>query len=651
MVGSLGFCLALPDRIVGSEPAAPAKINTFSVTNTNDSGPGSLRQAILDANGNAGLDTIAFNIPGTGVQTITVTSALPTITDSVTIDGYTQPGAAPNTQVNGNDAVILIELRRGNFMFSSAGLLIQAGNSIVRGLIINTFSDSGIRLSLNGGNVITGNIIGTNAAGATDIGNADGINISFCSNNTIGGTTTAARNVISGNGGRGIFLSTQSSGSLIQGNFIGTNFAGTAALPNNSGGIFSDGNGNNTIGGTADGARNIISGNRDNAGIFVSSASTSLPGDTIQGNFIGTDLTGTVAVGNSIGVWLNFASNNTVGGQITSARNLISGNRSHGLFITGDFAQNNKVFGNYIGTDATGTAPLGNAGSGVDISDAPVVPFNRIGDIPAGDGNVIAFNQLSGVAVEGNTTAAYIQSNSIFSNKGLGIDLGADGVTPNDQGDGDLGPNKLQNFPVITSVTNNVNQSMITGTLNSTPNATFFLSFYSNAACDPSRNGEGTVLLVASFGVSTSASGDATFSLAAPPFPSGHFVTATARDSAGNTSEFSPCAFLRIDSVAPPAGHTSGGQQIKLTGEFAGLSSVTMGGSPASFFYTNGSGDTSMITVTTPAHSVGAVDIVLTPTSGGTLTKANAFAYLPTVFTDDTITVEETTAKAQHILE
>jgi hypothetical protein len=108
---------------------------------------------------------------------------------------------------------------------------------------------------------------------------------------------------------------------------------------------------------------------------------------------------------------------------------------------------------------------------------------------------------------------------------------------------------------------------------------------------------------------------------------------------------------LRIDSVTPPAGRTSGGQQIVLSGQFAGLSSVTMGGNSASFFYTNGAGDTTKITVTTPAHSVGAVDIVLTPSSGSTLTKTNAFAYLPTVFTDDTIVVGQTTAKAQHILE
>jgi plastocyanin len=105
---------------------------------------------------------------------------------------------------------------------------------------------------------------------------------------------------------------------------------------------------------------------------------------------------------------------------------------------------------------------------------------------------------------------------------------------------------------------------------------------------------------------------------------------------------------LRIDSVAPPAGRDSGGQPVKLTGSFANLSTVTIGGVSVSWSYTNG---TSEVTFTTPAHAAGAVDIVLTPTSGSTLTKTNAFAYLPTVFTDNTLTVGVTTAKAQHVIE
>jgi hypothetical protein len=110
----------------------------------------------------------------------------------------------------------------------------------------------------------------------------------------------------------------------------------------------------------------------------------------------------------------------------------------------------------------------------------------------------------------------------------------------------------------------------------------------------------------------------------------------------------SPSSTLRIDNVLPPAGRTTGGQQVKLTGSFANLSTVTMGGVSASWNYTNG---TSEITVTTPAHAVGAVAINLAPTSGSAYTKNNAFAYLPTIFTDNTLVVGTTTAKAQHIIE
>lgn len=108
---------------------------------------------------------------------------------------------------------------------------------------------------------------------------------------------------------------------------------------------------------------------------------------------------------------------------------------------------------------------------------------------------------------------------------------------------------------------------------------------------------------------------------------------------------------LNISTVTPKAGRISGGQQINLTGAFAGLSTVTMGGASASWSYTNGAADTSAITITTPLHSVGAVQIDLSPVSGTGYSKPNAFAYLPTVFTDDTLSVGITTAKAQHIIE
>ncbi len=533
------------------EPRAHAA-STFTVINISDSGAGSLRQAILDANATVGQDTIAFNIPGTGVHTITPNSVLPAITESVVIDGYTQPGSSPNNLANGDNAVLLVELDGSGIPGGAVltpGLQINASNCEVKGLVINRFIGEGISIvgsagSHTSGNIIQGNFIGTNATGTVARGNNDGVKIQFSNNNLIGGTTAAARNVLSGNGGRGILVATGASTNLIQGNFIGTTVDGTAALGNSSGGIFSGGTGPDTIGGTVAGARNVISGNVANAGIFIQSGTST--GPVIQGNLIGTDVTGTVALGNHFGIWLNFGSslgNGTIGGTADGARNVISGNRSDGVFISGG-SRNNQLLGNYIGTDITGTQPLGNAGNGVRIEESAT--NNSLGGPLAGQGNTIAFNTGNGVRVltSPNSNGNSIRRNSIFSNGGLGIDLGGDGVTPNDPGDGDQGSNNLQNFPVITSVTTNGTQTAITGTLNSAPNTTFTVNLYSNNACDPSGNGEGA----APFGpgavaVATNASGNGTFALTL----SNGLLAAT--DPTGNTSEFSACGPASILTI------------------------------------------------------------------------------------------------------
>jgi hypothetical protein len=173
----------------------PVLADTLVVTNTSDSGTGSLRQAIIDANTVAGTDTITFNIPGAGPHTIQLLSALPVISEPVVIDGYTQPGTSPNTSGPGlgTNAVLEIELDGTNAGADVNGLHIVAGSSTVRGLVINRFEGTGIVLETNGGNILEGNFIGTDTTGTDGLSNfIGGILITRAENNTIGGTTAGA---------------------------------------------------------------------------------------------------------------------------------------------------------------------------------------------------------------------------------------------------------------------------------------------------------------------------------------------------------------------------------------------------------------------------------------------------------------------------
>ena len=317
-----------------------ALLATFVVTSTSDSGAGSLRQAILNANASIGTQTIDFNIPGTGVHTISPVSALPAITNPVVIDGYTQPGATPNTLANGDNAALEIVLDGSTAGANAAfGLHITAGGSTVRGLVIDNFGSpftgDGILIDTNGGNTIAGNFIGIDPTGNFAAGNVNsGVNVGSA-NNTIGGTTPAARNVISGNNsefpresvGDGILISVSgATGTVVQGNFIGTDAEGTLFVPNYRIGVELDSVSGETIGGTTSGARNVISGNNEAIGIESSSRVV------VQGNYIGTDVTGSVLLGNNRGVVIELnSSNNTVGGTAPGAGNVIAGNGVPGV--------------------------------------------------------------------------------------------------------------------------------------------------------------------------------------------------------------------------------------------------------------------------------------------------------------------------------
>ena len=291
---------------------------TFVVTTTNDSGPGSLRQAITDSNLNPGsTNQISFAIPGTGPFTIAPTSLLPEIVVPAVIDATTQNGfaGAPVVELNGANSS------------GAAGLNITGGGSTIRGFVINRFGAAGITMAANGGNVIEGNYLGTDLSGTAEAHNGTGVD-PFSANNRIGGTTANARNIISGNLNGGVIIAgATATGNVVSGNYIGTNAGGTGALPN-GGGVFIQDASSNTIGGNSPAARNIISGNgtivAGGTGVNVSGAAT---GNRITGNYIGTDVTGTFAIPNTgNGVCLCPGSSGTfLGGEGLGDGNLISG--------------------------------------------------------------------------------------------------------------------------------------------------------------------------------------------------------------------------------------------------------------------------------------------------------------------------------------
>ena len=567
--GNAGFTVTLPVPVVGRHLSATATDPqgntsefsqtlptvslipplTFTVTNTNDSGPGSLRQAMLDANARVAAtpNTIAFNIPGAGVQTIKPAGALPVIIEPVTIDGYTQPGARANTSPTLFNGTVLIQLYSTNAA-AVDGLSLAWGGNTVRGLNIVNFKGSAIELTGGSGSAIEGNILGIDPAGAT-LANYYGVNIAASSNNTVGGTSPASRNVVCANSYAGIYLLGNAvTGSQVLGNLIGLAPDGASKRPN-AVGVQLVGAMNTTVGGTATGCRNVISGNA--TGVYLQTATNNF----VLGNYIGTDPTGLLAAGNSQdGVILSSSASNIIGGTVSGAGNVISANAisstGYDAIKLSTSARANQVLGNLIGLDATGMLPLGTGGNGITISGS----FNQIGGTAVGAGNAIAYCKNTGVIVTSATsTNNSIRGNSIFANGLLGIDLNGDGVTVNDAGDTDTGPNWKQNFPLLTAITNSAGSALISGTLNGKSNTTFQLDFFASPTGDPSGYGEGQYF-VGTTNVATDAAGNATFSVEFPAALAGRHVTATATDPFGNTSEFSP--WLAAVSVLPPAQFT-----------------------------------------------------------------------------------------------
>lgn len=514
---------------------------TFTVTNTNDSGAGSLRQAIIDSNGSVGIDTIAFNIAGSGPHSISLATSLPAITGPVFVDGYTQPGAIPNSNpiTMGSNAVLMIEIV-GTGSINALLFQTNSGGSTVRGLVINRFSIA-IQL-VSGGNTIAGNYIGTDPTGGIALGNGVGIRIVDSDNNVIGGTTPDARNVISANTNRQVDNSFTISNTTVQGNFIGLNSAGTAGLGGTGGLAFSAAS-SSLIGGSNLEERNVISGTNNAVNITNGSDSVSL-----LGNLIGTDITGTFSLGGGNNtVAISGSSNVTIGGLTsvpgTPPGNVIGGGVSSDIQAGsgGGAATGFTIQGNLVGIGLTGTV-LGGNKPGISVGSLGV-SSGFIGGSVAGSGNIIA-GHSTGILVTSTTSIVRILGNSIHSNSQLGIDLGPLGLTSNDSCDADTGPSGLQNFPVLTSVQLIGSTVSISGMLDSVASTTFRIEFFADQEGDPSGHGEGRTL-IGSTVVTTDAGCSANFSGLSFSVPANNtFFSATATRLDGvqspvETSEFS----------------------------------------------------------------------------------------------------------------
>jgi CSLREA domain-containing protein len=453
--------------------------------------------------------------------------------DGVAIDGV---GNAVQGNLIGVDSSGTAALgNQGSGVIANASLGLIGGTDSGNGNIISANNGDGVRIT-SGGVLVQGNYIGTDITGTLDLGNqANGVYVFAAGSIQIGGSDPGARNVIAGNQLVGVFIEDGSDDVSVYGNYIGTDAAGMAPIKNIKAGIAAYGT-NIQIGAAFEGGRNVISGNGGPGIAVVSTAS----GVTIQNNYIGTNVNGTAAVGNRNGIEVSsnaVGMNILIGGSPVDEGNLISGNQELGvLLVSGATVQGNK-----IGTQPDGIGALGNGTSGILIKGSG----NQIGG--TGFYNTIAFNGGHGVAViseSGSATGNSILTNSIHDNGSLGIAIDEEAVIPNDNQDPDSGDNNRQNYPVLTSaIADSVAMdSVISATLNSTPGTVFTIEIYTNAACDPSGNGEGH-RLIRSMTVTTNATGQALINADFPAtyIDPANIVTATATDAAGNTSGFSKC--------------------------------------------------------------------------------------------------------------
>jgi hypothetical protein len=426
----------------------------------------------------------------------------------------------------------------GNGIGDTAERNVIAGND--RGGVVITGVDTNY-------NRVAGNYIGVDASGSLALGNSPGVSVGGGARYNVVGTNldgqgdTAERNVISGQSGTGVALGGEGTrGNKVAGNYIGLDATGLSARSNRYGVHVSSGASNNTIGGAAVAAPNVISGN-ENYGIWLEDTGED---NLILGNLIGTDNTGLAAVPNGgAGVYIDNSAGNRIGGTAAGTRNVIAGNTSAGVSIRYSGSSYNDVQGNYIGVGKNGVTPLGNGNNGVVVYDG--AHHNTIGGVPvslldgpagpaANGGNVIAHNGLYGVRVNGSSVVGNaIRGNAIYSNADLGI-----------YAEPDVG------IPVLTRAVayDEDNLLSLSGTLSGTPNKDHELDFFVSEACDPSGEGEGQnyVGTLSLFGTPSGATSFVSVTFPGSYTP-GHFVTATATDEDGSSSQFSWCFTITAD--------------------------------------------------------------------------------------------------------
>lgn len=561
--------------------------STFTVNSTGDDGDvnlgdgvcatavGSctLRAAIEQANATVSTDAITFGIPGTPPHAIRPLSMLPVVLNPVLVDATTQPGYSGSP---------VVELD-GSLAGAADGLVLDAGSSVIGGLAINRFESNAIRIIGPRGseNSIQRNHLGTDVAGAAALPNGgNGVFVHLGATRNVIGTDGDAvaddteGNLLSGNVQCGVLIvDVGTEGNVVAGNRVGTNAGATAAIANDATGVaVVNGASRNRVGTDGDGVsdleeRNVISGNAVRGVIVAAQGEGGVVAEenVVAGNFIGTDVTGTLAVPNVEGglELSNGTRRNRVGTDVDGTsdaleRNVISGNGAYGITLFGSpTAEDNVIAGNLIGTQVDGVTPLGNSRDGIVVNDDSA--RNTIGGLGVtprlcdGPCNRIAFNgtgaSLDGVRLAGGIETAII-GNLIYANEGgAAIDLAGAAPTPNDPGDLDGGTNNGQNFPTLTLATTVGDTTTIDGFLDSVPGTDFHLEFFANGTCDASGFGEAETL-VGTQEVTTGTDGKATFSVpVTPAVPAGSWLSATAtrRDSEGvarETSELSPCLGL-----------------------------------------------------------------------------------------------------------